>query len=338
MIIILKKAASAADRAFILERISELGLKSHVSEGEERTIIGVVGDDRGLDPGPFEALPGVDRIVPILRPFKLASRDFKPDATHITLPGGAVVGGPAVVVMAGPCAVESREQLTATARAVQAAGARVLRGGAFKPRTSPYAFQGLAQEGLELLAEMRAATGLPVITEVMSTNELDLVARFADIIQIGARNMQNFTLLREVGATQKPVLIKRGMSATLEELCLAAEYVLAKGNRTVMLCERGIRTFERATRNTLDLSAVPVLKEWTHLPVIVDPSHGTGKRSLVPSMALAAVAAGADGLIVEVHPTPDRAMSDGPQSLAFADFERLMQQVRTVAGAIGRSL
>ena len=338
MIIILKSQASPAERAGIVQRIEDLGLKAHVSEGEERTIIGVVGNDRGIDPGPFEALAGVDRIVPILRPFKLASRDFKPDATRIALPGGGVIGGEQLAVMAGPCAVETREQLLGTAGAVKNAGAHLLRGGAFKPRTSPYSFQGLAEEGLKLLAEARAETGLAVVTEVMASNEVDLVARYADVLQIGARNMQNFNLLREVGRTDKPVLIKRGLSATLEELCLAAEYVLAQGNRQVMLCERGIRTFEKATRNTLDLSAVPVLKEWTHLPVIVDPSHGTGKRSLVPSMALAAIAAGADGLVLEVHPHPDRAMSDGPQSLTFEQFASLMAQARSVAAAVGRGL
>jgi len=338
MIIVLKSHATPAERDGIIQRIEELGLKPHVSEGEERTIIGVVGDDRGIDAGPFEALSGVDRIVPILRPYKLASRDFKPDATRITLGNDVVIGGPKIAVMAGPCAVESREQLLQTARAVKAAGATLLRGGAFKPRTSPYAFQGMAEDGLKLLAEARAETGLPIVTEVMSPGDVELVAKYADVLQVGARNMQNFNLLRECGSAGKPVLIKRGLSATLEELCLAAEYVLAQGNRQVMLCERGIRTFEKATRNTLDLSAVPVLKEWTHLPIVADPSHGTGKRSLVPSMTLASIAAGADALIIEVHPNPERAMSDGPQSLTFDQFTKLMQQARAVAAAVGRTL
>ncbi len=338
MIIVLKSHASEAERAGILKHIEEVGLKAHVSQGEERTVIGVVGDDRAVDPTPFEALPGVERVVPILKPYKLASRDFQAEPTRITLPGGAVIGGGNVVVMAGPCAVEDKEQVMVTAREVKKAGARVMRGGAFKPRTSPYSFQGLGEQGLKMLAEARGETGLPVITEVMAPNEVELVGRYADILQIGARNMQNFNLLREAGAQPKPVLIKRGLSSTLEELCLAAEYVMAQGNRQVMFCERGIRTFERATRNTLDLSAVPVLKEWSHLPVIVDPSHGTGQRSLVTSMALAAVAAGADGLIIEVHPHPERAKSDGPQSLTFSLLESLMKQVRSVASALGKSL
>ncbi len=338
MIIVLRKNATPEQREHIIARIKEAGLEAHVSQGEERTVIGVVGDDRGTDPGPFEALGGVERIVPILRPYKLASLDFQPQRTRINLTPQTVVGDGGVVVMAGPCAVEDEDQVLSTAVAAKRAGARVLRGGAFKPRTSPYAFQGMGEEGLELLAKARKETGLPVITEVMAPNEVELVARYADILQVGARNMQNYNLLREVGRSQKPVLIKRALSGTLEELCLAAEYVLAQGNRSVMLCERGIRTFERATRNTLDLSAVPVLREWTHLPVIVDPSHGTGKRSLVSSMALAAVAAGADGLLIEVHPNPERAKSDGPQSLTFDLLDGLMRDVRKVAEALGRSV
>ncbi len=338
MIIILKRSASEEERAAILRRIDEVGLRPHVSQGEERTVIGVVGDDRAIDPIPFEALPGVDRIVPILRPFKLASREFQGEPSRIAVGQNCTVGGNTFVVMAGPCAVESREQLLSTAAEVRKVGGQVLRGGAFKPRTSPYSFQGLGEDGLKLLAEARAQTGLPVITEVMAPEEVQLVARYADVLQVGARNMQNFNLLREVGNTDKAVLIKRGLSSTLEELCLAAEYVMAQGNRKVMLCERGIRTFERATRNTLDLSAVPVLKEWTHLPVIVDPSHGTGKRALVGSMALAAAAAGADGLLIEVHPHPDRAKSDGPQSLDFPLLRSLMEQLSKVVTAVGRSL
>lgn len=342
MILILKKTATQSEQEAILHRIEALGLKAHLSRGEERTIIGVVGDDRQIDPEPFEALPGIDNVVRVLKRFKLASRDFQKESTRVaigTTPATpCTLGDNEVIVMAGPCAVEHRDQLVATAHAVKKSGARVLRGGAFKPRTSPYAFQGLGEEGLEILAEARAATGLPVITEVMAPNEVEVVARYADILQIGARNMQNFNLLREAGLVKKPVMVKRGLSATLEEMCLAAEYIMAQGNREVILCERGIRTFETATRNTLDLSAVPVLKEWTHLPVVVDPSHGTGKRSLVTSMALAAIAAGADGLLVEVHPNPEQALSDGPQSLTFELLDRLMAQGRGVAHAIGRSI
>jgi 3-deoxy-7-phosphoheptulonate synthase len=297
----------------------------------------VVGDDRQVDPKPFLALDQVDTVVPILKPFKLASRDFRAEATRIPLASGEI-GGDAVVVMAGPCAVESREQLLSTARAVERAGARVLRGGAFKPRTSPYAFQGLGEEGLQILAAGRDETGLPVITEVVAPADVELVASYADILQIGARNMQNYNLLREVGQVGKPVMLKRGLSSTLEELCLAAEYVLAQGNRHVVLCERGIRTFEKATRNTLDLSAVPVLKEWTHLPVVIDPSHGTGKRAWVTPMALAAIAAGADGVMVEVHPNPETARSDGPQSLTFDLLEAMMRRAAGVAQAVGRAL
>ncbi len=342
MILVLRKDTSDAERDEVLQRVKDLGLKPHVSIGEERTIIGVVGDDRAINPGPFEALRAVESVVPILKPFKLVSRDFQSEPSRIAIKGkngtSVEVGGKRVVVMAGPCAVEDKEQIMDTARAVKKAGARVLRGGAFKPRTSPYAFQGLGTEGLELLAAGREETGLPVITEVMAPQDVEVVARWADVLQIGARNMQNYNLLREVGRSDKPALLKRGLSATLEEMCLAAEYIMAQGNRQVMLCERGIRTFETATRNTLDLSAVPVLKEWTHLPVIVDPSHGTGKRSLVTSMALAAIAAGADGLLIEVHPNPDRARSDGPQSLTFELLEKMMTQARGVASAIAREL
>lgn len=338
MILVLRRDVTEQQQDAILKRIGEAGLKPHISRGEERTIIGVVGDDRQTDPGPFEALAGVERVVPILRPFKLASRDFQAHTTVIGIGPQVAVGSQTIAVMAGPCAVEDHSQMMQTAHAVKQAGASMLRGGAFKPRTSPYAFQGLGEDGLKLLAEARQETQLPVVTEVVSPEDVELVGRYADVLQIGARNMQNFNLLMEAGKSQRPVLLKRGLSSTLEELCLAAEYIMAQGNRQVMLCERGIRTFEKATRNTLDLSAVPVLKEWTHLPVIVDPSHGTGKRSLVASMALAAIAAGADGLIIEVHPAPDRAKSDGPQSLTFPLLDSLMQQARHVAHAVGRTL
>lgn len=286
---------------------------------------------------PIEAMPGVDGVRQLTGLHPLAGRANWPTNTIVRV-GDAVIGGNALVVMAGPCSVEGLEQVVQTARAVKAAGARVMRGGAFKPRTSPYTFQGLGEEGLELLAESRELTGLPIVTEVMSPNEVELVERYADILQIGARNMQNFPLLREVGRASKPVLLKRGLSATLEELVLASEYVLVGGQHQVILCERGIRTFETAVRNTLDLSAVPVLKSLTHLPVIVDPSHAAGKRSLVTPLALAAAACGADGLIIEVHPDPDNALSDGPQSLNLAGFAELMRALAPVASAVGRSL
>ncbi|HMF08258.1 MAG TPA: 3-deoxy-7-phosphoheptulonate synthase [Thermoanaerobaculia bacterium] len=341
MIVVMKMGAPETEIEGVVARIRELGFTPHLSRGEERTIIGVVGDDRRVaEEGMFEALPGVAECVRILKPFKLASRDFVAGRTVVRIGGGegTAVGGRDVVVIAGPCAVESWEQLEEVARAAKSCGARVLRGGAFKPRTSPYSFQGLGEEGLKLLARARAETGLPVVTEVMTPEAVPLVEQYADCLQIGARNMQNFNLLQACGKASKPVLLKRGLSATLEELLMAAEYILSSGNRNVILCERGMRTFERATRNTLDLSAVAVLKEWSHLPVVVDPSHGTGQRSLVAPMARAAVACGADGLIVEVHPQPDRALSDGPQSLTPAMLEAMMDGVGAVARAVGREL
>ena len=337
MIIIMRKDAAKEEIDKVVQRVEELGFRPHLSQGEERTIIGVIGDERRLEPHLFERMEGVERTVRILRPFKLASRDFHPQDTVISL-NGLRIGDRKVVVMAGPCAVESREQLLETARAVKAAGAHILRGGAFKPRTSPYSFQGLGLRGLELLAEAKAETGLPVVTEVMSPQEVPLVARYADILQIGTRNMQNYRLLEAVGQTSKPVLLKRGMMSTIEELLMAAEYILIQGNHKVMLCERGIRTFETYTRNTLDLSAVPLLKQLTHLPVIVDPSHGTGKWELVGPMAKAAIAAGSDGLLIEVHPRPEEALSDGGQSLKPDKFAELMEELRRVAEAVGREL
>ncbi|RLC74587.1 MAG: 3-deoxy-7-phosphoheptulonate synthase, partial [Chloroflexi bacterium] len=333
MIIIMRKDAAKEEIDKVVQRVEELGFRPHLSQGEERTIIGVIGDERRLEPHLFERMEGVERTVRILRPFKLASRDFHPQDTVISL-NGLRIGDRKVVVMAGPCAVESREQLLETARAVKAAGAHILRGGAFKPRTSPYSFQGLGLRGLELLAEAKAETGLPVVTEVMSPQEVPLVARYADILQIGTRNMQNYRLLEAVGQTSKPVLLKRGLMSTIEELLMAAEYILIQGNHKVMLCERGIRTFETYTRNTLDLSAVPLLKQLTHLPVIVDPSHGTGKWELVGPMAKAAIAAGADGLLIEVHPRPEEALSDGGQSLKPDKFAELMEELRRVAEAV----
>ncbi len=342
MIVVMQKGASEEQIQGVVARIKETGFRENLSRGEERTIIGVIGDDRRVaDEGLFEALPGVEECVRVLKPYKIASRDFHPENTVVTIGQGAAavqVGGPAVAIMAGPCAVESWEQLEEVARAAKAAGARMLRGGAFKPRTSPYSFQGLGEEGLKLLARAREATGLPVVTEVMTPEAVPLVERYADCLQIGARNMQNYNLLQECGKAKKPVLLKRGLSGTIEELLMAAEYILSAGNQDVILCERGIRTYERATRNTLDISAVPLLKELSHLPVVVDPSHGTGKRSLVAPMALAAVASGADGLIIEVHPHPERALSDGPQSLTPKMLGDLMKRLSAVARAVGRSV
>ena len=337
MIIIMKQGATGAQIVNVTACIEQLGCRTHLSEGEERTIIGVIGNGRPLDREQIERMAGVERTVPILRPFKLASRQFHPQDTVVTV-NGVPIGGRQVVVMAGPCAIESRDQLLETARAVKEAGAHVLRGGAFKPRTSPYSFQGLGEEGLRLLAEAREETGLPAVTEVMDPRMVPLVTTYADILQVGARNMQNYALLHAIGETQWPVLLKRGMMSTIEELLMAAEYILSHGNDHVILCERGIRTFEPYTRNTLDISAVPLLKQLSHLPVVVDPSHGTGKWELVEPVSRAAVAAGADGLIIEVHPHPDEAFSDGAQSLKPARFTTLMQSLRPVAEAVGRVL
>jgi len=337
MIVIMKQGASRAQIANVTARIEGLGCRVHLSEGEERTIIGVIGNGRPLDRAPLERMDGVERTVPILRPFKLASREFHPQDTVVKV-NGVSIGGQQLVVMAGPCAVESREQILETARAVKDAGGLVLRGGAFKPRTSPYSFQGLGEEGLRLLTQARDETGLPIVTEVMDPQMVPLVTTYADILQIGARNMQNYALLHAVGEAQRPVLLKRGMMSTVEELLMAAEYILSHGNERIILCERGIRTFEQYTRNTLDISAVPLLKQLCHLPVLVDPSHGTGKWELVEPISRAAVAAGADGLIIEVHPHPEEALSDGGQSLKPARFAALMEGLRPVAEAVGRTL
>lgn len=337
MVIVMKMGATEEQVNSVVKRIEELGFNPHLSEGKEHTIIGVIGDERPVDQGLFELLDGVERIVPILKPFKLASLDFKKEGTIVPI-NGVAIGGERVVVMAGPCAVESEDLLMETAWAVKASGATILRGGAFKPRTSPYSFQGLGEKGLKLLALAREKTGLAVVTEVMAPEQVPLVAEYADILQIGARNMQNYALLHAVGEAKKPVLLKRGMMSTLEELLMSAEYILSHDNYRVILCERGIRTFERYTRNTLDINAVPVLKGLTHLPVIVDPSHGTGKWELVGPVSRAAVAAGADGLIVEVHSRPEQALSDGSQSLRPDKFARLMVETRRVASAVGRTL
>lgn len=335
MMIIMNVEATQEQIDAVVVRIEANGFKAHLSRGEERTIIGVVGNDPIKTREQFIYMPGIDRIVPISRPYKIASREFIPENTVFPL-DGIKIGGDQVVLIAGPCAVESRSQLLETALAVKEAGAQALRGGAYKPRSSPYAFQGLGEEGLEILAEARQLTGLPVVTEVMAPELVPLVAKYADVLQIGARNMQNFSLLHAAGESQQPVLLKRGNSATIEELLMAAEYILSHGNRRVILCERGIRTFETSTRNTTDINAVPVLKSLTHLPVILDPSHSTGRWEYVTPVARAAIAAGADGLIVEVHPNPAEALSDGGQSLKPEKFAALVTQVRAIARDVGR--
>ena len=339
MLIIMRTDASQKEITAVIDRVEAAGLRAHVSTGEERTVIGAIGDGRSAygHKDQFIFLSGVDRIVPISRPYKLASREFRPENSIFNL-DGVRIGGDSIVVIAGPCSVESRSQLLEVAHAVREAGAHALRGGVYKPRTSPYSFQGLGEAGLEILAEARQQTGLPVVSEVMREEQIDLMVQYVDILQVGARNMQNFALLHAVGASCHPVLLKRGMSATVEELLMAAEYILSHGNRDVILCERGIRTFETVTRNTTDINAVPVLKELTHLPVILDPSHSTGNWSYVTAVARAAIAAGADGLIVEVHSRPDEALSDGGQSLKPERFAELVRQVRAVAEAVGRDL
>ncbi|MEO6060656.1 MAG: 3-deoxy-7-phosphoheptulonate synthase [Thermoflexales bacterium] len=341
MVIIMKAGASAQEIAGVVSKIEGEGMRAHLSQGEERTIIGMVGDERPIDSEQLEVLDGVERVVAILRPYKLASRDFKKENTIVSIKVGArthEIGGNAVVMMAGPCAAESREQVLETALAVREAGATILRAGAFKPRSSPYAFQGHGEKALQWMAEARDRTGMAVVTEVMAPEQVLLVSSYADILQIGARNMQNYSLLHAVGYSMKPVLLKRGMSATMEELLMAAEYIMSHGNYNVMLCERGIRTFEKYTRNTTDINAIPVLQELTHLPVIVDPSHGTGKWEYVPAVAKGAVAAGADGLIIEVHPQPSKALSDGAQSLTPKAYAELVGQIRRVAEAVDRSI
>ena len=339
MIIVMRKGASKDELAEVKKRIKELGYKPHVIHGETRDVVGAVGDERVKSVlQSLESLPGVESVVPILKPYKLASREVRPEPSCFEIAPGLTIGGERVIVMAGPCSVESEAQIVETALAVKAAGATVLRGGAFKPRTSPYSFQGMEEDGLKLLATARAATGLPIVTEVVNPGDVELVARYADILQIGARNVQNFALLKTVGRIDKPILLKRGMATTIQEYLMSAEYILAEGNRRVILCERGIRTFETATRNTLDISAVPVLKSLTHLPVTIDPSHATGHASLVPSMCYAAAAAGADGLIVEVHPHPETAASDGPQSLRPTEFVALMSKLREFVAAARKAL
>jgi 3-deoxy-7-phosphoheptulonate synthase len=339
-IIVLKRDATEEEMRHVVKKLESRGLRVNISAGTERTIIGVIGDTSKVteeEEDAIRAASGVENVVRILKPYKLASREFKKENTEIDV-RGIVIGGKKIPVMAGPCAVENKTVLAMIAEKVKAGGAAILRGGAYKPRTSPYSFQGLGEEGLEYLAEAREKTGLPIVTEIMDPRDLDVIARYADVIQIGARNMQNFRLLLEVGSAQKPVLLKRGLSSTIKEWLMSAEYIMSRGNHQVMLCERGIRTFETATRNTLDLSAVPVLKQLTHLPVVVDPSHGVGKRDLVAPMTKAAVAAGADALIIEVHTNPEEAMSDGDQSLKPDQFEQLMRELKPVAQAVGREI
>jgi 3-deoxy-7-phosphoheptulonate synthase len=329
--------ASDADVQHVVERIRELGFTAHLSKGVERTIIGVIGDERLFKKEQFSLLPRVENVIPILKPYKLASRDFQSNDSIIKV-NGVDIGGKNIVVIAGPCSVESEEQLMFTAEAVKASGAKLLRGGAYKPRTSPYAFQGLGENGLKLLLKAKERTGLGIVTEVMEANEVELVAEYADMLQVGARNMQNTKLLRAISKLQKPVLLKRNFSATLNEFLMSAEYILTGGNHQVVLCERGIRTFVDYTRNTLDLNIIPAVKQLSHLPIIVDPSHGTGRHDLIIPMSRAAIAAGADGLIVEVHPNPPEAFSDGEQSLTPNNFQQLMNDIKLVAQAVSRNM
>jgi len=337
MIIILRHDHTQEEFEKVRKKIEDLGLTPHVSKGKERTIIGVVGENAIAHREQVELLPGVEKVIPIQKPYKLVSREFKETDSVVDIEG-VRIGGSEIQVVAGPCSVESREMILAVARNVKEAGAKLLRGGAFKPRTSPYTFQGLGEKALAYLAEAKKETGLPVVTELMDPRDTELVYKYADIIQIGARNMQNFRLLKEVGAMKKPVLLKRGMSATILEFLMSAEYIVSQGNKEVIFCERGIRTFETETRNTLDLSAVPVLKKLSHLPVIIDPSHAVGRWDLIGSMSKAAIAAGADGLMIEVHPHPEVALSDGPQSLRPDRFARLMEEIKGVAKAVGRTI
>ena len=336
MLIVMDAAASRDDVRRVVETVESLGLQAHAIPGAQRTAIGITGNRGSVDPGAFENLPGVAEVIPVSAPYKLVSREAKRENTVVSV-GGVSIGGKQVAVIAGPCAIESEAQALEVAHAVRRSGATLYRGGAFKPRTSPYSFQGLGLEGLKVLAKVRRETGLPIVTEVLDTETVELVAEYADCLQIGARNMQNFSLLKKLGKTRKPVLLKRGMSATIEEFLLSAEYLLSEGNYEVVLCERGVRTFADHTRNTLDLSVVPYVQRISHLPILVDPSHGTGKRQKVIPLSRAAIAVGADGLIVEVHPHPEVALSDGPQALLPDMFAELMEQVKALAPVVGRT-
>ena len=337
MIIVTKPDATEEQIEHIVERIKEWGLKAEISRGAVRVVIGVIGPEDAIREKPLAAIPGVDSVTPVLKPYKLVAYEFRGTASLVNV-SGVEVGGRRIVLISGPCSVESREQITSIAREVKKAGARILRGGAFKPRTSPFTFQGLGVEGLKLLAQAREETGLPIITEIMDTKDVEVIEQYADCLQVGARNMQNFALLKEVGKSRLPVMLKRGMSATVADLLMSAEYILNAGNFNVLLCERGIRTFETSTRNTLDLNAIPVLKAETHLPVVVDPTHGVGVRRYIPAMALAAVAAGADALMVEVHNAPELSKSDGEQALLPGEFADLVARVKAVAGVVGREM
>jgi 3-deoxy-7-phosphoheptulonate synthase len=337
MIIIMRNRAPQEQVQSVIDRVTQLGFRPHISAGEERTIIGVIGDERRLDDAVFDLMEGVERVVRVLKPFKLASRDFHPDNTVVTV-NGTRIGEREVIVIGGPCSVESREQVFESAEVIKANGGTIMRGGAFKPRTSPYSFRGMGEQGLTLLAEVKSTFGLGIITEVMSPEQVPMVAGVADILQIGTRNMQNYALLDAVGRSSRPVMLKRGMMSTIEELLMSAEYIMSNGNEQVILCERGIRTFETTTRNTLDVSAVPVLKELTHLPVFLDPSHASGKARYVNALSRASVASGADGLLIEMHPHPEVALSDGAQSITPEAYRQLVADLRPIAAAVGRSL
>ncbi|HEX5817638.1 MAG TPA: 3-deoxy-7-phosphoheptulonate synthase [Gemmatimonadales bacterium] len=338
MLVVMRHDASQEDVRRVVTTIEEMGYEARPMPGRQRTTVGLVGNDGRVDGARVQALPGVAEVIFVTKPYKQVSREWKPESTVVRLANGITIGGPEVVMMAGPCSVESEAQIMASAEAVRAAGATILRGGAFKPRSSPYSFQGLGSEALRLLAKVREATGLLIVTEAMDPDQVEEVADVADIVQIGARNMQNYTLLRRVGRCGKPVLLKRGMAATVQDLLLSAEYILAEGNPDVILCERGLRGFDTVTRNLFDVTAIPVVHHLSHLPIVADPSHGTGRRDLVPAMARASMAAGADGLIVEVHPEPERALSDGAQSLDPTQFATMMQELARIAEAIGRSI
>ncbi len=338
MIIVLRPDATQADIDHILERAQKLGLKPHISKGTKRTIIGLIGPEDVLRTVPLEVFPGVENVIPVLAPYRLVSREFKSEPSEITITDRVKIGGKTIILIAGPCAIESEERLLEIAEKVKSAGASVLRGGAFKPRTSPYAFQGMGEEGLKILKRVSSKLGMPTVTEVMDPRDVERVAAYADILQIGTRNMQNFNLLKEVGQTKKPVLLKRGLSSTIEEWLMSAEYIVSEGNHNVILCERGIRTFETATRNTFDVSAIAVAKRLSHLPVVADPSHASGKWQYVPALAKAAVAAGCDGLIIETHTRPEEAMSDGAQSLLPERLTKLTQELRRIAHAVQREM
>lgn len=338
MIIVFKPGADEKDINHLIEKVGDLGLKTMRSQGAERTIIGVIGPEDKVRVQPLEVFPGVEKVMPVLAPYKLVSCDFKPERSVVEVTPDVKVGGKEIVVIAGPCSIESKEQLAGIAKEVKKTGAKILRGGAFKPRTSPYSFQGLETEGLKILKDVSQEQGLATITEVMDTRDVELVSKYTDILQVGARNMQNFKLLKEIGQSKKSVVLKRGLAATIKELLMSAEYILSEGNFNVIFCERGIRTFESATRNTLDLSAVPVIKQLSHLPIIVDPSHATGKWNLVGPLSKGALVCGSDGLLIEVHPNPEDALSDGPQQLIPEKFSVLMKELADIAKVIGRSL